>query len=159
MLHLGCCSSPRFTSDVCNALKIGGKRLSQMRKSIFLKDSNLQNMSTSAKIQVRNNFSSMLTSTKTTATGIKMGSKLHILETTSFRLFTACVLYNNGKISISLTKEASIKSRITSASCVDLLMKYLCALLDKELHILGQMQSTFPFAMCLLHTQTISEGR
>ena len=88
-----------------------------------------------------------------------MGSKLHILETTSFRLFTACVLYNNGKISISLTKEASIKSRITSASCVDLLMKYLCALLDKELHILGQMKSTFLFAMCLLHTQRISEGR
>ena len=101
----------------------------------------------------------MLTSTKTTATGIKMGSKLHILETTSFRLFAACVLCNNGKIPILLTKEPSIKSRITSVSCVDFLMKYLCALLDKELHILGRTQSTFQFAMCILHTQRISEGR
>ena len=55
-----------------------------------------------------------------------MRSKVHILETNSFGLFTACALYSNNKIPISLTKEASVKS------IIDFLMKYLCSFLDKQ---------------------------
>lgn len=54
----------------------------------------------------------------------------------SFSLFTVFALYSNQgairKIPILITTEVSEKSKIASASCVDILLKYLRSQVDKE---------------------------